>query len=76
MKQILWFIEPVLGIDGKPSLRNVIAIALSIRLLMIDACAEGMSEVYVITIAGLVTTLLGLKVAQAALESRQNNQEP
>lgn len=61
--KIFWMIEPLLGIDGKPSLRNIMAFGLFIRILFINECGVQFNDSYITTIALLITGLLGLKVA-------------
>lgn len=67
-EKLLWIVEPLLGKDGKPSLRNIAAIILLFRLVAINECAELVNGTYITTLALLITGLLGLKVADHFVE--------
>lgn len=72
---LLWLIEPLLGFDGKPSLRNILATILCIRLLFINECGDDFNDSYVTTLALLITGLLGLKAVDFAISKINDKNE-
>lgn len=75
-RKALWAIDFLLGIDGKPSIRNILALLLAIRLLLIKECDQSVNDIYIQTLALLITALLGLKVADHFIAKKHDNDNP